>query len=192
MITDMYITMLPVILGGIFNMLFTKTEYYKSHKSPIDQNLVLKDGKRLFGDNKTYIGFVSMMVFCCFSQIILGGILKITNQSVHNEFYLCHENTLAVNFVIGSLLGFSYMLFELPNSFIKRRFDVPAGKTVLSKRGVLFFIIDQIDSLVGVMLVLVFISKISLLKYLFYIFLGGITHISVNAILYSFKVRRNL
>lgn len=192
MIINMYITMLPVIIGGILNMIFTKMPLYKKLKTPIDGNLHLKDGKRLFGDNKTWIGFFSMIVFCCMAQITEGVVLKIAGMTDRNEFYLCNENTPLYNIMIGILLGFAYMLFELPNSFIKRRLDIPAGKTIKGGRGLFFFLFDQIDSLIGVMLILYIVSEISIAKYLLYVLLGGFTHISVNAVLYAFKIRKNL
>lgn len=192
MIINMYITMLPVIIGGILNMIFTKLPLYKRLKTPIDGNLHLKDGKRLFGDNKTWIGFFSMIVFCCLAQLLEGKVLEITGMSNRNEFYLCNENTILYNIMIGILLGFVYMLFELPNSFIKRRLDIPAGKTIKGGRGIFFFLFDQIDSLIGVMLILYIVSEISVAKYLLYVLLGGFTHICVNAVLYAFKIRKNL
>jgi hypothetical protein len=53
MIAGMYITMMPVILAGIFNMIFVKTGFYKKRRTPIDGGHVYRDGKRIFGDNKT-------------------------------------------------------------------------------------------------------------------------------------------
>ncbi len=191
MIGSMYLTMSSVILGGILNMIFTKTPLYRKHCSPIDRGKTLKDGKRLFGDNKTWTGFFSMIVFTCAAQIIKGLILSACGGEQLDEFYLRHENTPLYNALTGAALGFIYMLFELPNSFIKRRIDIPPGKTVRGMQGAAFFIYDQIDSLIGVMLLLVIISGISWGKYLLYILLGGVTHIVINLLLYFIKVRRN-
>jgi len=33
-----------------------------------------------------------------------------------------------LNALVGFALGFAYVLFELPNSFIKRRLDIAPGK----------------------------------------------------------------
>lgn len=192
MIINMYITMLPVIMGGIMNMIFTKTPIYKKLKKPIDGGWNFKDGRRIFGENKTWAGFFSMMIFCCITQIAEGMILDIFNMTYRNEFYLRHENTLFYNMIIGILLGAAYMIMELPNSFIKRRINIPSGKTAKGITGKIFFIIDQVDSLIGVMLILYMVSEISFAKYLLYIFLGGITHITVNAVLYGLKIRKNL
>lgn len=192
MIINMYITMLSVIFGGILNMVFTKTPIYKKLKKPIDCGKNFSDGRRIFGDNKTFIGFFSMMIFCCISQLIEGIILNSLDMSARNEFYIRHENTPIFNIIIGILLGAAYMIFELPNSFIKRRIGIPSGKTAKGIAGKIFFIIDQLDSMIGVMLILYAASGISFGKYLLYVFLGGVTHISVNAILYASKIRKNL
>lgn len=84
------------------------------------------------------------------------------------------------------------MISELPNSFIKRRLNIDAGKTDSGIKGFLFFVIDQIDSLLGVMFVLFLFSDFSFWKYLGYVALGALTHISVNLILYLTKVRKNI
>ena len=75
---------------------------------------------------------------------------------------------------------------------IKRRLDIECGKTNTNIIGKLFFVIDQIDSLIGVMLILVIFAKISWKQYFAYIFIGGFTHIMVNLFLYKIKVRRNV
>lgn len=191
-VLDMYLTMFSVILGGILNMLFVKTSFYKKHNFPIDRNIVLKDGKRIFGENKTWIGFFSMIFFCIFAQLIMSFICSVFNITKHNQIYNYYDNTFIFNILIGFLFGFMYMLFELPNSFIKRRLNIDCGKTNTDIVGKIFFVIDQIDSLIGVMLILIIFAKISWPQYFAYILLGGLTHILVNLSLYKLKVRRNL
>ena len=188
----MYLTMSPLIAGGIANMIFTKTSFYKRHKAPMDFGKNYKDGKRIFGDNKTWIGFISMVVFCIIFQVICGILCNTLNINSHNDLYSIHNNTLALNLLFGFLIGFIYMLSELPNSFIKRRINIDAGKTDKGIKGIIFFIIDQIDSLLGVMLVLYLFSNITIGKYFLYVLIGACTHIGVNLILFLFKVRKNL
>lgn len=89
-------------------------------------------------------------------------------------------------------MGIAYVLFELPNSFIKRRLDIPSGKTVRGAKGCIFFVIDQIDSLFGVAAVLAVLYPMPFWQYFLYILLGAVTHIAVNSILYAVKIRRNL
>lgn len=184
-ILEMYITMLSIILGGILNMLFCKTKIYQKYNIPIDFGKTYK-GKQIFGNNKTWIGFISMIVFCIITQILWGFICKLF--SLQNNLYINYQNNIYTNFILGFCFGFLYMLFELPNSFIKRRLNIKPGKT----ENKLFFVIDQIDSLIGVMLVLFFTSNINFITYLNYVILGGITHIIINLCLYKLKIRKNL
>lgn len=192
MLAKMYFTMLPVILGGIANMIFVKTPLFRKFKKPIDLGKCTKDGKRILGDNKTWFGFLSMIVFVGIFQLGIGYVSEKCSLNHLNEFYNLHNNTMFYNFVVGFSLGFVYMIFELPNSFIKRRIDIPSGKTVSGFKGVLFFIVDQIDSLVGVMFVLYLLSDISFGRYLAYVGVGGLTHIVINLLLKLLKIRRNV
>lgn len=182
--------MLPVIFGGIFNMVFTKTPIYNAYKKPIDNNKNFRDGRRILGNNKTWIGFFSMVGFCALAQVLWGIICK--NCGLFHELYVRNPNNFMFNLAIGSLFGFVYMLFELPNSFLKRRFDIEPGKTKSGILGAFFFVVDQIDSLIGVILVLYIFSDITIVQYFEYLALGGMTHIAVNLALYLLKIRRNL
>ena len=192
LLLKMYLTMSPLILAGISNMVFTKTNIYKKLRKPIDNNKILKDGQRVFGDNKTWIGFLSMILFYCIFQVLFGILCNHFNINTYNELYNIQSNTILFNFIFGLIAGFVYMILELPNSFIKRRLNIPSGKTVSGIKGISFFIIDQIDSLVGVMLLLTLFSNIGFIGYIRYLFMGAITHIFINLILYLLKVRKNL
>ena len=84
------------------------------------------------------------------------------------------------------------MIFELPNSFIKRRLDIIPGKTDKGIKGMIFFLVDQFDSILGVILVLAIVSGISFREYVEYVLLGGFTHVVINLFLYILKIRKNL
>ncbi len=173
-------------------MIFCKTGFYKKHKYPIDGGKNWKDGKRIFGDHKTIIGFFSMIIICMVVQILYGLLLQGISKNELCDIYKYHDNTVLFNMVVGALFGFAYMICELPNSFIKRRVDIPDGKTLQSKIGILFFINDQLDSMFGVMVVLAIVAHLSIPGYIAYVLLGGITHIVINLILYKCKIRKNL
>ncbi len=190
MIFKMYVTIMPVILAGVLNMFFVKTDFYKRHRSPIDGGIILTDGKRLFGDNKTWAGFAGMTAFSAVAQILWGLICLLMPKT--NYLYIYHRNVFLFNLLAGAALGLAYVLFELPNSFIKRRISIPEGKTAGGIKGIAFFVIDQVDSLFGVGIVLAIIYPMPLRQYFLYILLGALTHIAVNFILYKIKIRKNL
>lgn len=188
----MYLTMSPLLVGGVLNMIFTKTKLYMRLARPIDGGKCLRDGKRIFGDNKTIIGFVSMVVFCIIAQMVCGIMCSILKLEQHNDLYTARSNTLILNFSFGLMIGFIYMICELPNSFLKRRIDIPPGKTVSGALGFAFFILDQVDSLIGVMWLLCWMANLGFSHYLQYIIVGAFTHIAVNFLLFIFKIRRNV
>ena len=190
LILKMYITIIPVILAGIMNMLFVKTRLYSQLKRPMDGGKTLRDGKRLFGDNKTWAGFFGMVLSSALAQL-LWGFVCLGFPDMCFIYYRC-GNTPLFNLAAGAAMGLAYVLFELPNSFVKRRLDIPSGKTVRGIKGCVFFIVDQVDSLFGVGLVYAALYPMPLWQYFLYILLGAATHIAVNSLLYAIRIRRNL
>jgi hypothetical protein len=53
--------------------------------------------------------------------------------------------------VCGAILGGGYVAGELPNSFVKRRLEIAPGAAAPGKLRALFWILDQLDSLVGIL-----------------------------------------
>mgnify|MGYP001393277506 CR=1 FL=1 len=91
----------------------------------------------------------------------------------------------------GVLLGFGYALFELPNSFLKRRLDITPGKTISGGWKAFFIFLDQADSIFGCALVVWLFYDLGIGLYLLYVLIGALTHIIVNMLLYVCKLRKN-
>ncbi len=192
LILQMYITLLVPIVAGIINSIFCKTNLLKVLKVPMDFNIKLKDKKRLFGDNKTWKGFLGYIVFNIAFSLIFGFIWKVTNLERLNFFYVYHTNTFLYNLLIGFLLGLFYALFELPNSFIKRRLDIKPGKTIKGFKKIFFIILDQADSVFGVALVVWMFYPLGIKIYILYIVIGTVTHLLINMLLYFLHLRKNM
>ncbi len=192
LILKMYITLLVPIIAGIVNSIFCKTKYFSFLSKPMDFNKKYKDGKRIFGDNKTWKGFFGYILFNIIFAIIFSFIWKYTNLERLNFFYINHSNTLIYNLLIGFLIGLFYALFELPNSFLKRRLDITPGKSLKGKKKVFFIILDQADSVFGVALVVWMFYPIGIWIYLLYVVLGTVTHLLVNMMLYFMHLRKNM
>ena len=193
-ILSLYITMFPVILAGVFNMLLLKIPFLKSRCRAIDGGKNWTDGKRIFGDSKSVLGFLLMTALAGILEVFWGLLLQGLGRNNWSLLYLYFENTPAFNFLIGMLFGFLYMLFELPNSFIKRRLSVSAAEQGDKRRGLklFFFILDQIDSMFGIMLCLGVLVNLTPAQTVFAIILGGLTHVFVNCLLILFRVRKYL
>lgn len=192
LIVKMYVTLLSTIVAGIINSIFCKKEILNFIKKPIDNNKTLKDGKRIFGDNKTWKGFIGYIFFNIVFTIIFGFIWKLTKIEHLNFFYINHNNTIQYNLLIGFLIGLFYALFELPNSFIKRRLNIEPGKNSKGLKKYFFIFLDQADSLFGICLIVWLFYPIGLKIYLLYILIGALTHLLINMLLYLLHLRKNM
>ena len=192
LILQLYITLLGAVIPGIINSIFCKLNILKCLKKPIDLNKSFIDKKRIFGDHKTWKGFIGYIVFNIIFAVLLGLLWKATNLEHLNFFYMNHENTFLYNVLVGFLVGLFYALFELPNSFLKRRIDIPPGKTTTGFKKVFFVILDQADSVFGVALVVWFFYPIGIGIYLLYILVGTVTHLLINMLLYFLHLRKNM
>lgn len=191
-VISQYLTLMPLILAGILNMIFCKLPVLQGAYRPMDGGLVLRDGKRLFGNNKTWKGFFGMIILGAFAQLVWGWFLAAFPYLERQHLvYQIYPNQAIFNLFLGALLGLSYVLFELPNSFIKRRLSIKDGKTANNSWKWLFIFIDQIDSLLGAILVLVCFIPLTGLQILQIILLGTATHLAVNRLLFWARLRKN-
>jgi CDP-diglyceride synthetase len=173
-------------------MAWCKTHFLPKLMRPMDNGRVCRDKERLFGDNKTWKGFWGMIVFAMVSNL-LWGLLCGANPflQAHHYLYMNHGNTPAFNLFTGFLIGLAYAVFELPNSFLKRRFRIVPGKTSKGWKAVLFVILDQADSIFGCVLVIAI--SIRCRAVLFPVRCSrAATHIVINALLYAMKLRKNV
>ena len=188
----MYVTLLPAIVAGIINSIFCKSNILSIYKIPIDGGKNFLDNKRIFGDNKTWKGLFGYVLFNAIIQMIWGIICNISNINNLNFFYVYNANSLLNNCLFGLLIGLFYAIFELPNSFLKRRFDIEPGKPPKGLKKVFFIFLDQADSIFGVCLVVALFYKMTFSFYILYVLIGAITHIVFNMILYFCKIRKNM
>ena len=158
---------LPAISGGILNMVFIKLPILKSWRIPIDGGKTLNDGKRIFGDNKTWKGFIGMIALTALSA------------------WLFWHGTFQYSYLYGAWLGFAYVLFELPNSFVKRRLGKEAGKN----GGALQTFVDQADSAIGYTLFFAIIYRLSWYEIIGMIIIATAAHYIFNNLLFFVNLR---
>ncbi|MDO4788181.1 MAG: CDP-archaeol synthase [Johnsonella sp.] len=188
----MYITLMPTLLSGILTMIWCRLPFFGGLKKPMDGGKNWIDQRRIFGDHKTWHGAFGYLLTNVLTAICWGEILKRNLFLLkHNYFYFEHENTILYNLLLGILLGLAYVLFELPNSFLKRRYGILPGKRGRGARG-LFVILDQIDSIAGCALAVWIFYDIGWGIFCGFLFLGALTHLIVNIMLYFLKLRKNI
>jgi CDP-2,3-bis-(O-geranylgeranyl)-sn-glycerol synthase len=103
---------------------------------PIDYGRVLSDGQRMFGDNKTYRGFAS--------GLLVGVVVGVFESIFVSSNLLIVAILASLGALIGDLLG----------AFVKRRFKIAPGSS--------FPLLDQLDFVVGAILIISPITSLSL------------------------------
>ena len=195
-IANCIITEIPIIITQILNVIILSRNRVKSiFRTPIDLGKNFIDGKRVFGDNKTWKGLFLSIIICILASIVWGIVCSyIPSIGSRNWFYINNENTVIYNILTGGLTGLAYSIFELPNSFFKRRFGIAPGESskVKGKKRFIFFIIDQIDSITGIMLVLWYFANLTFVEYLQCVLLGGLLHYVLVITMYYSKLKESI
>jgi len=145
--------------------------------TPVDLGRNFSDGRRIFGDGKTYRGLIAGIL-----AGIAIGLVQIWAAGTYGLADLPRQTMLSVTLLsVGALLG------DLVKSFFKRRF----GK----ERGSKWPVADQYDLVAGAfLLLLVFdtawlFSEVTLTAFICILIVTPILHRAVNIIGYVFKVK---
>ena len=132
-------------LAGAAHTAWLATAASKRFAQPLDGGLTFR-GKRLFGANKTFKGFVVMVPAAAASFALLAGVAP-TSAGLW-------ELSLGSYAGLGAIAGFGFMAGELPNSFVKRQLGIPPGMSATTPlAAVLQFSIDRLDSGLGMLAV---------------------------------------
>ena len=138
---------LPVIAAGLVHLAVMKLNLLPGlRRLPIDGGLTVR-GRRLFGDNKTWRGVV-----------VTVGTTTVAAWLLAHLHDCCWPLPTLVPFAEtyplawGLLLGTGYIVGELPNSFAKRQLGIAPGAYGQGASGRVFWVVDQLDSLAGMLL----------------------------------------
>jgi hypothetical protein len=168
---------LPVLGAALAHAPVLALDLLKPLKCPLDGGLRWR-GRRLFGDNKTWRGAV----------VMISGILAATLLlSLWDWWWAELPDGIrdAGPLLFGLLLGAGTVLGELPNSFLKRRLDIPPGE----QRGLLFTIYDQADFVLVIWLVLLPLWVMSVWQALFVFAVVTAVHLVINVVGYAIGAR---
>jgi CDP-diglyceride synthetase len=153
--------LLPLAGGALLHGLCLKYGWLGWLARPIDGGRAI--GKRpLFGRSKTWRGPVAVAagaaVVWGFQQRVVDGIDAIAAIELVDFARL-------PGWWFGAALGAAAELAELPNSFVKRRLGIEPGATARGRlSGVVFYLWDQLDLLLGYWLVLSLVVPVTPLR----------------------------
>lgn len=92
--------------------------------------------------------------------------------------------------LLGCFVGLGFMVGELPNSFVKRRFDISPGEAPMQPRArPVCFIVDRFDSIFGGMLALSLVVPTPFLTWCFILLIGPVIHLAFNLLLFQLGVK---
>lgn len=184
--------LIPLIISNVLHMVLVKRNGWKSLCVPIHS--------AWFGPNKTLRGFVFVTIANGIAYLIVnwpGGWLM-SNLSpnhflyhslsiggdIHDLIRICSQ------FSIGAFYGLFYMLFELPNSWIKRRMGVPSGHSSPTFRW-FFTLLDKTDSSMGVSLVFGYLCDFDRLMMLQFFVCASFLHFGISGLLVLSKIKKS-
>lgn len=191
-VIEILLAILVIVIAGTCNMIFVKLPILNSLKKPMDFGKTLSDGKRIFGDNKTWKGFFGMIFWTALWFAIFTKIAHVSNGFNELAWFPYRLYSLLEGFFNGAVWGLGYVLFELPNSFIKRRLDVQPGKRASGIYKSIFIFVDQADSALGCCLAVYVFFVPPLWQMLLFFVFGVAVHFLMNIILYSLGLKREL
>ena len=138
---------LPVIAAGLVHLAVMKLDLLPGLRlRPIDGGATFR-GQRLFGANKTWRG-----------AVVTIGTMAVAAWALAQLDACCWSLPTLVPFAEthpwawGVLLGTGYIVGELPNSFAKRQLAIAPGAAGQGVAGRVFWVVDQLDSLFGMLL----------------------------------------
>jgi len=142
----------PVIVSGLVHLAVMKLDLFPGLRAmPMDGRATFR-GRRVFGDNKTWRGAMVTILTVTASAWALA---RLNDCCFHLPTLVPFAELHPV--VWGLLLGTGYIVGELPNSFAKRQLGIGPGASGRGLAGRLFWVVDQLDSLAGM---LIFVSPI--------------------------------
>jgi CDP-diacylglycerol--serine O-phosphatidyltransferase len=180
MISYLIYIIIPLILSNVLHMIVVKQNYFAHLATPIAESW--------FGKNKTWRGFIVLT--------LLNGLLSLLMSWIfinpENPFFATGCNITIMDmlnaFNMGCIFGFTYMIFELPNSCLKRKIGIPAGETA-SENGWIFSLLDKMDSTFGVSLMIYWLLKVPFLEAVIFFGIAVLTHIFFSWLLVLTKIK---
>jgi len=166
-----------LLTNFIHHFLIIRYDIFSFLKIPIDLRKSFR-GQRIFGDSKTLRGFlVDIIPTGLFLFLLMTFFVK--------EFQVS-------KLFFGFLLGFGYAFGELPTSFLKRQFKIDPGKQGQGSLGIFFSILEQADSIIGVLIVVTIFLKLNLFQNLTLFLIGVGLHLSIDLFLHIYGYKRGL
>lgn len=180
---------LPVILAGLTHVVVIKCKLLPGLAAiRLDGGLKLR-GRALFGANKTLRGAIVMIAASVLWMILVDAIQRGLGLDSSLRF-IPYSQLSSVQ--LGLLLGLGYIIGELPDSLIKRQLDIEPGAPAPGRFQCVFWLYDQIDSTLAMLLLLSAFRLPSLGFVLTLLVVTVIVHPAVAVIMVTLGLKRRV
>jgi len=167
----------PVYFANMTPVFLAKIKYLKNLNAPMDFGA--KFGKeRLFGSNKTWRGFIGSIIAAIVFVFIQKALFK---YDFFNSISILNYNEANL-FLLGFLFGFGAMFGDLVKSFFKRRLGKKPGSS--------WPIFDQLDYVIGALLFVSIIHRVSLDVILTLVIVTPFLNLLANFLGYLLKLKK--
>jgi CDP-2,3-bis-(O-geranylgeranyl)-sn-glycerol synthase len=168
----------PAGLANVCAFASGKIAFLRPYNYPVDFNLRIK-GKRILGSHKTIRGFVVG---------IAAAIIGVYLQVFFYDHLSWQRAILPINYdlvnpiLLGFLLGFGALVGDAVKSYFKRLRGIQPG--------ISWFPFDQIDFIIGGIVLTFFYIQLSWLQYLTLFIVWVVLHPLISFIGYLLKLKR--
>ena len=147
-------------------------------------------GRRLFGPNKTLRGFLALVPATAAVFAAFGAARESLPGWLAAGLWPLPTDQL---FLLGAWAAFWFMAGELPNSFLKRQWDIaPGGVPAFGLRRWLCLALDRVDSIVAMLLAVALVVPLPALTAVVVLTVGAGVHLFFSSLLYLAQVKRRL
>ena len=172
--------------AGALHTLWLRSRFSVRFMIPLDGYRTFR-GKRIFGDNKTFRGFMVMVPAVGAVFLVLGLLHTILPAWLSRGVWPLSPSSYVL---LGLWAGFGFMAGELPNSFLKRQLGIPPGAAPAHGWAKpLCFLLDRLDSIAGMMLALSWVVPIPLQTWGYVLVIGPGVHWSFSVDMFLLQVK---
>jgi CDP-2,3-bis-(O-geranylgeranyl)-sn-glycerol synthase len=171
------------ILAGLAQTAWFAVPLSRRFARPIDGGAMFR-GRRVFGDHKTLRGFIVMVPAAAVSFAALAA--AIADPARAGLWPL----TIAGYAGLGACAGFGFMAGELPNSFLKRQLGIRPGDCPRNRLATTAqFLVDRIDSGVGMLLAVSALVATPALTWLLVLVVGPSIHWAFSVLMFQLGLK---
>jgi hypothetical protein len=153
---------------------------------PIDAGACWR-GRRLFGDHKTLRGFIAIVPATGLVFASLGVARDGMPSWLEAGLWDLAPAQLGL---LGAWAAFCFMAGELPNSFLKRQWDIAPGAVPdRGARRVLCLALDRVDSILGMLLGVSLVVPLPALTWLLVLAFGPAVHLFFSMLLWLARMK---